>query len=140
MQLRNARLFQERIFSAVLDQNPGSKASGEWSPNRLYLLLPLKENHKSSSPPIDWNCIENLTSDVEYIPSDGVPPEIPGSSLVRLCDGYVSVDHVINSVVQTVHNGCIYCARELIPNLTAESPMVMKDPRYSSYSDYYDQK
>ncbi|KAG0565599.1 hypothetical protein KC19_7G000600 [Ceratodon purpureus] len=136
-QLRSARLFQERVFSAVLDQKPGSKLSGEWSPSRLYLLLPLKEDHELSSPHIDWNCIENLISDVVY---DEVPLEIPGSSFVRLCDGYVSINHVINSVVQTVHNGCLYCARELIPKLTAGSPMALKDPRYSSYSDYYEQK
>lgn len=140
MQLQSAKLFQERIFSAVMDRKPGSKLSGEWSLDRLYLLLPLEENHEISSVPINWNCIKNLISDVEYILPEEIDPDIPERSLVRLCDGYVPVDHVKNSVVQTVHNDRIYCAGELIPNLTAESPMVAKVLKYSSYSDYYEQR
>jgi len=142
VQLGNAKLFQEGVFSAVLDHKPGVKNTGDWSPDRLYLLLPLKEKQESSSLSVDWDSIEEVISDVEYITLDDVPPEIPGSSLVRLYDGYVPVNHVTNSLVQTMHNAStkeeLYCARELIPNLTAESPMIMK--KDSSYSDYYERQ
>lgn len=144
MQLANAKLFQERVFSAVLDHKPGVENSGDWSPDRLYLLLPVKENQKSTSSSIDWDSIEKVISDVEYFSLDGVPPEIPGSSLVRLYDGYVPVNDVTNSLVQTMYNATdkqwLYCGRELLHNLTAKSPMLMKDPKFSSYSEYFERQ
>lgn len=144
MQLREAKLFQERVFSAVLDHKPVIESSGDWSFDRLYLLLPLEEKLEPPSLSIDWNSIGKVISDVEYYTLDGVPPEVPGSSFVKLYDGYVPVKEVTNSLVQTMHNktakAWLYCARELIPDLTAESPMVMGDPRYKSYTDYFEQQ
>jgi len=136
--------FQESVFSAVLDHKPGIENSGDWSPDRLYLLLPLKEKQESSFLLVDWDSIEKVISCVEYFTPDGVPPEIPGSSLVKISDGYVHVNDVTNSLVQTMHNTKVkewlYCAREFIPNLTAESPMIMKNSKYNSYEDYFERQ
>lgn len=143
-QLRNAKSFQERIFSSVLDQKPpvpNIELSGEWNSNRLYLLLPLKEKQDALPLSIDWDCIEDLISDVMkgYNTLEEVPSEIPRSSLLRLIDGYFPVEHVTNSLIQTEHTGkrCLYCARELIPDMNGQSPMIMKVSKYNSYSDYY---
>lgn len=137
MQLREAKLFQERVFSAVLDHKPVIESSGNWNFDRLYLLLPLEEKLEPPTLSIDWDSIEKVISDVEYYT---VPPEVPGSSFVKLYDGYVPVEDVTNSLVQTMHNATakawLYCSKELIPDLTAESPMVMGDPKYKSYTDY----
>lgn len=142
MQLQDAKLFQEQLISSVLDQTLGHNITGEWNSNRLYLLLPLKENLRATSHlSIDWECIAKVISDVEYNPQKNISRDDgseDGHHLVKIWDGDVPVNFVIDSVVQTVHNGLNYFARELIHDLTAMSPMVTKPN--DTYFEFFKQK
>lgn len=142
MQLQDAKLFQERLISSVLDRTFGHNITGEWNSNRLYLLLPLKENVRATSHLlIDWECIAKVISDVEYKPLKNISQDDECGDhhhLVKIQDGDVPKNFILDSVVQTVHNRFIYFARELKDGLTAMSPMVAKTKE--TYVKFFEQK
>jgi hypothetical protein len=161
LQIRDAKIFQERALSALLDQNPGSREAGEWSPSRLYLLLPLQSHDLDDNPhpPVDWECVKKLISDPTFVADQDCPNEpsslqadwlSSSSSLhtctVQLANGRFPVDAIQDSVVETTHKReagpFFYCGIELMPDLNANSPMVNQGmkKKYSCYVQYFSER
>jgi endoribonuclease Dicer len=160
-QIRDAKIFQERALSALLDQNPGSREAGEWSPSQLYLLLPLQSHDLDDNPhpPVDWECVKKLISDPTFVEDHDCPNE-PSSlradwlssssslhtSTVQLANGRFPVEAILDSVVETTHNReagpFFYCGCELMLDLNANSPMVNQGIKnnFSCYAQYFSEK
>lgn len=161
LQIRDAKIFQERALSALLDQNPGSREAGEWSPSRLYLLLPLQSHDLDDNPhpPVDWECVKKLISDPTFVADQDCPNEpsslradwlSSSSSLhtctVQLANGRFPVDTIQDSLVETTHKReggpFFYCGIELMPDLNGNSPMVNQEmkKKYSCYVQYFSER
>jgi len=161
LQIRDAKIFQERALSALLDQNPGSREAGEWSPSRLYLLLPLQSHDLDDNPhpPVDWECVKKLISDPTFVEDQDCPNEpsslradwsSSSSSLhtctVQLANGRFPVEAIVDIVVATTHKResgpLFYCGSELMWDLNANSRMLSQGIKndFSCYAQYFSVK
>ncbi|KAH8932656.1 hypothetical protein BDL97_19G085500 [Sphagnum fallax] len=160
-QIQDAKIFQERALSALLDQNPGSREAGEWSPSRLYLLLPLQSHDLDDNPhpPVDWECVKKLISDPMFVEDQdclneptSLQTDWSSSSFslhtctVQLANGRFPVEAILDSVVETTHSReagpSLFCGCELILDLNANSPMRNQGIKknFSCYAQYFSEK
>ncbi len=161
LQIQDAKIFQERALSALLDQNPGSREAGEWSPSRLYLLLPLQSHDLDDNPhpPVDWECVKKLISDPMFVEDQdclneptSLQTDWSSSSFslhtctVQLANGRFPVEAILDSVVETTHSReagpSLFCGCELILDLNANSPMRNQGIKknFSCYAQYFSEK
>lgn len=168
--MRNAKKFQEIIFNGIFGNLRNKKKITErknpWCSSYMYFLLPLESN-KSGVTVIDWKCIEtcasrarefNLLSTISEEDQSSIDSDdrkeapmagITGlhnqeeSEVLLLASGVCESSNLIDKAVLTVHNRMLYQVVEIIHEKTAESPFPPKkdsNPRYGSYSEYFQKK
>ncbi|XP_061374933.1 endoribonuclease Dicer homolog 3-like [Gastrolobium bilobum] len=139
-----------------------------WSPNNLYLLLPLEKLNDISkgSLQINWSGINSCTSTIEYLrrkfflvggdcndnskitsPCDtrSSDEECEGTNKIHFANCVLDVNNLKDMVVLAIHTGRIYCIIEVAINLFADSPFDNRSNGKSvedciTFSDYYNKR
>ncbi|BBN17070.1 endoribonuclease Dicer [Marchantia polymorpha subsp. ruderalis] len=158
-ELKVAQLYQERIFSIMLDRNTEHKlplpTPAYWDPRRLYLLLPVVPGASTSSS-VDWTSMYDVLSDTCFnvsasgpdldtqkhieVKPDGWDCRSPSKScgFFQMSDGRVPVEAVVNSLVETVYNGNLYCVVDVLWDMNGTSQFECNPSQAGSYIDYID--
>ncbi|KAG6546729.1 hypothetical protein Mapa_011918 [Marchantia paleacea] len=161
-QLKVAQLYQERIFSIMLDRNTEHKLPMQsllptpayWDPRRLYLLLPVVPGASTSSS-VDWTSMYDVLSDTSFnvsasgpdldtqkhieVKPDGWDYRSPSKAcgFFHMANGRVPVETVVNSLVETVYNGNLYCVVDVLWDMNGTSQFECNPSQYFSYIDYF---
>lgn len=105
-----------------------------------YLLLPTTRSHQH--PLIDWECVRS----VEF-PSSGIKKHLECSTdrchgrLLRTWTNSVCSCMLENCLVETPHNGNLYCISEILHAIDGNSSFGLKKRgRFITYKEHYKQR
>lgn len=140
-----ATRFQVTVFRLLIDNKLDKLSEGidlhyetEISKKHMmYLLLPLLNiitSPKLDLSLIDWTCIKNAacidlvkggnTRNARHSHNNHCILENKQENLIQTACGMVPVDMLEDSIVETPHNGMVYCILDILKNLNAASPLV----------------
>ncbi|XP_061374875.1 endoribonuclease Dicer homolog 3a isoform X2 [Gastrolobium bilobum] len=179
-QMIKAKCFHELIFNGLYGRLVlrSKSARGErefllqedtkslWSPNNLYLLLPLEKLNDicKGSLQINWSGINSCASAIEYLrrkfllvagdcdanskitsPCNISSSEVEceGTNKIHFANCVLDVNNLKNMVVLAIHTGRIYCIIEVDINLCADSPFDgnnEKSEECITFADYYSKR